>query len=336
MNDPWAAARLRSLRPHSGPEVLFGYMHEDPAPESSLLPPNGVAACVLSAGDMAFALVDAGARHVTAADPNPAQHALVRLKLAAATCGWTLDKAVNTTVGAVLPTVADHRGMRASDFEFWRSASRQKRPLIAAGTVDARLRLMARWVLPLLMKRGFGSWRWAVAWSALGLVLRTTFPATLRQALPTDITQRLKTRFERQAAASEAGRNPWLQRVIQAHPESSPWIFASTWPASGMNAKLVLHEGLLGPGTGALRCDLIATSNIFDTSSADALYGFLRELHPQPGCRVVVRSLFRELEEWPALPPGWELEKEITGRLQAMDQSPLCRVSLVARYRADT
>src|SRR5205814_67578 len=62
--------------------VVFGHMHEDHSAELALAPTLPAPRCLViaSGGDLALSLVAAGLR-VLAVDSNPAQVALVRLKM---------------------------------------------------------------------------------------------------------------------------------------------------------------------------------------------------------------------------------------------------------------
>lgn len=96
---------------------------------------------------------------------------------------------------------------------------------------------------------------------------------------------------------------------------------------------MILHEGTLDSVSAPLPFDLVATSNIFDTSAPSALTMFLHGIMniTKPGSTVIVRSLFREALEWPAPPDAWTTDLPATRLLQDQDRSPLCRVSLVVR-----
>lgn len=302
MSSSWAAPQLGAL---------FGYMHEDTAIECSLLPPDGRALCVLSAGDMAFELLRAGTSLVVAADPNPAQHELVHWKLKSAASG-----------------------------------QRQT----ATGIIDRRLQWLARWVAPLVfpravqeaggdvLKRHFASRRWRLAWGCLGAGITVAFPSFFRRHLPRDVVPRLQRRFE--TACLEHPTSPWLQRMLCCQPEDVPAAWASTWPDPGMGSdeRLSLVETLLHQTHAGVKFDLVAASNILDTAPTADLLPLLQALAPQvhPGGHLVLRSLFREAHEWPHVPSTWEVNGDLTPLLSRQDRSPLCRVSLVLRRTTET
>ncbi len=299
MSSPWTAPRAGAL---------FGYMHEDTAVECSLLPGNGRALCVLSAGDMAFELLRAGAATVVAADPNPAQHELVR---------WKLNQAAE--------------GGRNT----------------ASGLIDRRLQWLARWVAPLVFPRSvqqagaetlarhFKTLRWRGAWGLLGAGITLAFPLAFRRHLPGDVVTRLRCRFEAATLSQAGDPGPWLQRMLCQRPEDVPHAWASALPDAGMkdDQQLIVCPTLLHETQAGTSFDLVAASNILDTAPASDLISLLEALAPQvkTGGWCVLRSLFREANEWPPPPPGWEVDDELTRRLLRADLSPLCRVSVVLR-----
>ncbi len=276
-----------------------------------MLSTGGRALCVLSAGDMAFELLRAGASQVVAVDPNKAQHELVRRKMQNAAAGRHED---------------------------------------IAGSIDLHLRMLARWVLPLVFPRSvqqassaclqahFGSYRWRMAWSLLNVGIRMVFPKSFRGCLPRDVVTRLRHRFEVACFAQSARSNPWLQRLLCQTPTDAPSAWSSTWPDAEMlsDARLVLASGTLQEVGVRGRFDLVAASNILDTLPVSELQRLLTCLAPQvnEGGYFVLRSLFREPDEWPGPPTGWEANAELYEQLSRLDRSPLCRVSVVLRRNA--
>jgi len=287
-------------------------MHEDPGIECSLLPQGGRVLCVLSAGDMAFELLRAGASRVIAADPNLAQHELVR---------WKLNNAAQGT--------------------------RQ----MVTGIIDSRLRWLVRWIAPLVfprcvqqadvvvLGRHFTSRRWRMAWWLLGVGITVVFPSPFRRHLPADVVARLRRRFETACITQAGNPSPWLQRMLCARLEDVSNVWDSTWPDTSMqnDERLTLSEALLHQTNAGRNFDLVAASNILDTAPAADLLPLLATLASQvrPGGKVVLRSLFREANEWPPAPLGWEVDAEATLRLCLQDHSPLCRVSVVLRRTAE-
>jgi len=335
MREAWQSARLR----FAGGGPLFGTMHEDPCCEVSLLPAGGRAVCVLSAGDVAFALVKSGAREVIAADPSEAQHEWVAMKLALASVGLGVDD-VKTW------TVAD--GTKRLKPEAGKERAWHRRPLLAAGAVDARLAWLARWIKPWVLgqpgsveewQRAFQNSRWQLAWRSLALGVKAVFPVWYRRHLPTDFVGRIQHRFEATCLRTNAQSNPLLVRMLSATPSHEPAAWADTWPIVGMNLEPVLHRhrGTIGDETLQSEFDLFALSNILDTEPAAKLTPLLEKLRPvaRNGAKVLLRSLFRETDEWPPAPAGWVLDRELTSQLQRQDRSPLCRVSAVYRCESD-
>lgn len=298
MSAPWTSGCLRG---GTAPTALFGYMHEDPAPECSLANARTRALCVLSAGDMAFALLRAGAAEVTAADPNPGQHDLVQWKLEAAAAGMDLEQAVRS--GAV-----------------------------SRGRIDARLRFIARWIKPLVPA---GSFRWQAAWRLLRFGIAMTFSAGYRAHLPADVIARLKRRMETALQSAASKPSPWLDRMMASQASLVPDAWGSTWPDPGWlcETRLKRIHGTLQDAVSHEPWQLVAASNILDTCPPHDAPLMLSRLGSQmsPGGVVVIRSLFREEADWPPPPEGWHVDADVLSRLAFMDRSPLCRVSVVYR-----
>jgi hypothetical protein len=347
----WADGQLfrRAVRRRT-PRVVFGFMHEDPAPEVSLLRPHGSALCILSAGDVAFALCAAGARRVIAIDPNPAQVALVRLKLAAAAAGWTARQAAAASIRDAISFSSESSWLRPQDRAPCQAVER--RPCLAAGDVDKWLRRIARWysrLLPAALTRildvesrreisieVFNNWRWRLAWRLFDFVIRLRFARNVRRELPPDFCRRLRSRLEQRLAAPNASENPWLRRLLAATTASQTLAASSSWPdaAIAMNVgRLSLQQCLLSTAIIPDPLDLVATSNIFDTTPASALCEQLDSLRDsiRPSGVVVVRSLFREAGDWPAPPPGWTIAHDATADARSMDRSVVCPVSIILR-----
>ncbi|OAI56468.1 hypothetical protein AYO49_04265 [Verrucomicrobiaceae bacterium SCGC AG-212-N21] len=341
MSHPWSLAKLRSLRNQRGAALLFGFMHEDPAPELALLPPGGSAACVLSAGDIAFALAQAGASRIIAADVNAAQHALVRLKLALAQRDWKLSDVRHTTIREALASSYSFSWLTPDVEPRLRDAHVLNRHVTSAGDVDTRLATLARFIIPLITSGNFRdpgfaqrtitTFRWSLAWRGMDLLLRLLFPATLRAHLPRDISHRLRHRLESALRSPHASQNSWLHRLLLPPSKFDETSLATSWPNAQIDpARLLLHEGPLDAAIHHGAFDLIATSNIFDTTPAGSLNTFLDAISPHvhPGSTVLVRSLFRDPLDWPAPPAGWFVNSSTLERLSTLDRSPLCRVSL--------
>jgi hypothetical protein len=335
MNDHWDKAGLR----FDGGGPLFGYMHEDADCEVSCLPPSGRAACVLSAGDVAFALAKAGADHVLAADPSPAQIAWVRCKQQIAKQNLTPKDLLNHNVTEALA----HFPKAAAATK---SARWHRRPLLAAGEIDHHLRLIARWINPWILGRAndHQDWSrtlnragWQLAWQALACGVALAFPFWYRRHLPADFIRRLRHRFETTVQRADQENNHVLQRMLAAHPATCPDAWEPTWPTpdAATMTSIELRQGKLEDQAQSGCYDLFALSNILDTQPPPALTSLLTALRPQanPGAIVVLRSLFRDLPDWPEPPPGWTLDKPKTQTLQALDKSPLCQISAV--YRLD-
>jgi hypothetical protein len=347
----WAEGQLlrRAFRNRT-PRIVFGFMHEDPAPEVSLLPRSGGALCVLSAGDVAFALCAAGAKEVLAVDPNPAQIALVRLKLAAAETGWTAERAAAASVDEAISISSDSSWLRPEDRALCLPVRR--RPVLAAGDVDKWLRRIARWHVrflpaamtsmldvepwPRLSRDVFNNWRWRLAWRLFDRAISLRFSRKFRRELPPDFCRRLQARLEQWLTSSNAWENPWLRRLLAAGRTSQAIAATSAWPSVAVAANkeaLRIDQCLLSDAIISEPLDLIATSNIFDTVPASALGGLLNSLRDniRPSGIVVVRSLFREAGDWPAPPPRWEMAHDATSHARAIDRSVLCPVSIVLR-----
>ncbi len=329
----WQQARLR----FGGGGPMFGWMHEDAEAETALIPVGGSAACVLSAGDVAFALLRAGAREVVAADPSPLQHELVKLKLAAARRGDGIRQVSDQKAGEILASM-DPGALPHS----W-----HRRPMLAAGSVDARLRWIARHVTPLVAGHpcGKADWqavfkrkRWRLAWRLLALAVRCVFPLWYRRHLPGDFIMRLRQRFESCCLRDDAETNPLLRRLLSrtvGGGEDEIWMPA--WPPTepALLDRLHLHEGVLGDLTTAGPFDMVAASNILDTRPAAEINDLLAAFRAAvvPGGWLVLRSLFREAEDWPEPPPNWVLDSRQTHKLRQRDRSPFCQISAVFQRR---
>lgn len=128
--------------------VVFGHMHEDHSPELTLgtRMPSPRCLVIASGGDLALSLAGAG-RHVLAVDSNPAQIALVRLKMDLAREAGATTAAAWMTHGppALLERVA-RSGLNPRHFA---------RGLCFSGRVDRALRRSG----PLIA--------WLLGWPAL-------------------------------------------------------------------------------------------------------------------------------------------------------------------------
>jgi hypothetical protein len=290
---------------------------------------------------MAFSLLKAGASHVAAADVNPAQHAISRLKLTLHAQNWSLSDAASVTLAGALQEAAPEGWLRASDRELLSASKLASRPLLAAGDIDRRLRFLARWIAPWVMPsaadvRRFGRLRWRAPWHILGLGIRMVFPQSLRLYLPADLSSRLQRRMENSLAASDASGNAWLQRLLQPRPWIHEDALRTSWPdhapTSG-TAPLHLHEGSLDASPASQPFHMISASNIFDASPSDSLGQFLARLKSSTmiGSVVLVRSMFREAHEWGDMPAGWRIDPDATSESSKLDRAPLCRISVAVR-----
>lgn len=346
----WIQGRLRSFHPEAGPEVLFGCMHEDPVVEEALLPADGRALCVLSGGDTALALLRANAARVVAADVNPSQLALMRLKRAACDRGWSLENACSRTVGDALADLDIRMLLPAGDMDLWMARPQQlKRPLASAGLIDERLRWLARRISPSVapvelrralsgvtsdLEGGFKRLPWRAAWRLLGFGLAAAFPPFFRRHLVPGAAQRFRDRVERQCLAHDVASNLWLKRLMGVLPDEEPQVYARAWPDLPRTewARMSLQNKSLSEACyGEPAFHLVAASNILDTQPAEVLALLLQELAPfvLGGGHLVLRSLFREIDEWPSAPPGWHLDVLLTRSMMDLERSPLCQVSAI-------
>jgi hypothetical protein len=324
MKGSWRDAGLR----FSGGGPLFGTMHEDAAVECKLLAPAGRAACVLSAGDMAFELLRAGASEVVAADPNPNQHKLVTVKMALARQGRG---------------VADVAGLRICDVarDLPKSEPWHLRAVVAGGSVDLRLRSIARWVTPWVMgtsetqnfTASFERRRWHLAWWMLTWAVRLFFPPWYRRHLPADFIQRLRRRFENCCLRHDADSNPLLRRLLAISEKNTEWAWEPTWPPQDETVlnRLQLHEGMLAELADQGKFDLVSASNILDTQPRSSLNPLLDAFHDSinPGGWLMLRSLFWQTSEWPTPSKGWVLHAQATADAKQVDRAPLCQISAV-------
>jgi Protein of unknown function (DUF3419) len=324
MNASWKTAGLR----FSGGGPLFGTMHEDAAVERKLLQPGGRVLCVLSAGDVAFEMLRAGASDVVAADPNPNQQELVKMKVNIARQGRS---------------VAHVAGRRICDVvcDLPKSEPWHLRPVLAGGSVDMRLRSIARWVTPWVMgpyesrdfRIVFGRLRWRFAWWLLTWAVRLVFPPWYRRHLPADFIQRLRRRFETCCLRNDAKSNPLLRRLLAVCEKEAAWAWEPTWPPQDDTVlnRLHLREGLLSDLVDQQKFSLVSASNILDTQPRESLNQLLDALRDsvKPGGWLVLRSLFWQTSEWPVPSTGWILHSQAIIEAQMVDRAPLCQVSAV-------
>jgi hypothetical protein len=324
MKGSWRDAGLR----FSGGGPLFGTMHEDAAVECKLLVPGGRVACVLSAGDVAFELLRAGASEVVAADPNPNQHELVTIKMDFARQGRS---------------VADVAGLRICDVarDLPKTEPWHLRPVLAGGSVDLRLRSLARWVTPWVsgssatqdFTTAFERRRWRLAWGMLAWAVRLFFPPWYRHHLPPDFIQRLRCRFENCCLRRDADSNPLLRRLLAISEKNTKWAWEPTWPPLDETVlnRLHLHEGVLSDLAEQGKFDLVSASNILDTQPRESLNPLLDAFHDSvnPGGWLVLRSLFWQTSEWPTPSKAWVLNAQATADAKQVDRAPLCHISAV-------
>lgn len=324
MKGSWREAGLR----FSGGGPLFGTMHEDAAVECKLLVPGGRVACVLSAGDVAFELLRAGASEVMAADPNPNQHALVMIK---------------TNLARLGRTVADVAGVRICDVahDLPKTEPWHLRPVLAGGSVDLRLRSIARWVTPWVLgtyenrdfTESFERRRWRLAWWMLNWAVRLFFPPWYRRHLPADFIQRLRRRFERCCLRQDADSNPLLRRLLAVSEQNAEWAWEPTWPPQGevVLSRLHLRDGVLSDLTDQGKVDLVSASNILDTQPRESLNPLLDAFHDSVNLTgwLVLRSLFWQTSDWPTPSRGWMLHAQATADAKQRDRAPLCQISAV-------
>ncbi len=333
-------------------DVVFGYMHEDTAIEARLLPAGGSALCVLSGGDTAYALSKRAA-HVTAADVNPAQLHLHELKLACLNGGITCAAAADMRVEDAIARSEIKAQLSPPAQAFWENQRRIRRPLLSPGIIDARLRFLASWIVPLVVPISvtgairqpssttqsspltFTGMRWRLAWSLLSFGIMAVFPKALRRHLPTDVVHRLRRRFESACQAPASLTHPLLCRMFARQPSDDVDAFKTSWPV-GQSSNIHAVSAPLDEcqPSSDRRYDLVSASNILDASPTSDWPVLLTKLTPslRPGAVVILRSLFREPSEWPAPPNEWCIDHSCI----AEDKAPLCRVTQIVRYRPIT
>jgi|GEM_PF-3086464 len=332
---------------HAWQDVNFGYMHEDPAVERSLALPGGISLCVLSGGDITYTLAAMG-QDVTSVDVNPAQIHLHELKKRAAQ-HWNADEASRLTLHKAFQKIDFHQSLPPETSGFWQQSRFRNRPLATLGRIDQKLRFIARWIAPWILPAGFplnpnvahsnpslfSSRKWNTAWHTLRLGINLAFPAQFKKHLPEDTIYRLKRRFEKCCAEHPANYNPLLARMLARHPSTNTWAYQDSWPQTHAETILVLNSSLTEPSLILGRkFSLVSASNIFDTEPAHALLPFLEQIKSRllPGGIVIVRSLFRDINDWPDLPTGWLLDQDVLTQTSMLDRAPLCRISLIIRY----
>ena len=315
--------------------VVFGHMHEDHSAELALAARLPSARCLViaSGGDLALSLAAAGLS-VLAVDSNPAQLALVRLKI-------ELAREVGAATAASWMT-----GESPALFERVGSAGLNPRHFVRGlcfcGRVDRALRRAG----PLVA--------WLLGWPALkpGMFQRT-LAASLQRLLPIGIkllhgtgathainaraVALMKRRLLAAMSQSDTARNPLLAATlgrgfgIEPPPVwREPGIRA--WLACAANIDLrasTIEAALDSTPPGSL--GLISLSNLADLLDPRAWQSLLARAAAAlaPGGVVIARSMLHE-----TLPPATEAElSDVTATTLAEcgDRSPLCPVVSIGR-----
>ena len=273
--------------------------------------------------------------------PNPAQTALVRLKLATAAAGCSFEQAGGLTVGEAV-AIAQESGTAPSD-EDLRVACRRAPPSVAGGGIGgcapaypgplgAALAgaVRAEQIPQTDLGRG--------TWSLLPWGVRITVRPALRCHLPPNWSNISRHRIQpRPCPRSNCSRPPLLHRLFSRSPRLSTQAFATSWPSAPRErpAREAVCSNRTSPTamTPPSPVDIVTASNIFDTEPPAALTAFLESIAPavSAGGVVVVRSLFHETSYWPQPPTGWNLDQSATETALDRDQAPLCRISAVFR-----
>lgn len=307
----WKGARLHRW---SSPGIIFGFQHEDARVEHQLAFDGCRALCIGSGGEVAFALLAAGAGEVVAVDVNPAQLILIRSKLFALETNRVEWLTKNASALAEQPALPE-------DLRVWwaRNTRLLRRGLCFSGVVERRTLLLA----PLLrwFARNPGGIWWKMGWSFLRVAIVAGYSWKFRRRLPAKWMDRLSSRI-----AGGVARNPceplWLAELglgfgelglAMHHPDHLNSVLKN-------RQRLFLFEKDLA---GYLReCpderwDLISLSNIVDTLDAHERTGLLDLVRDRlrRGGILLLRSIvlsqgdLPEIDgiEWLSLPDdaGW-------------------------------
>ena len=315
--------------------VVFGHMHEDHAAELALASRLPSARCLViaSGGDLALSLAAEG-MSVLAVDSNPAQIALVRLKMdMAREVGAATAAAWMTTASPALIERVAGAGLNPRHFA---------RGLCFCGRVDRALRLAG----PLVA--------WLLDWPALRPgAFRRTLAAWLQRLLPIGIgllhgrrsaravnaraVALMKRRLLAAMSQPDAAHNPLLATTLGRGFGTEP---PRVWREPGIRAWVACAANIeMRPSTVETAIDsaprgslgLISLSNLADLLGPPAWRSLLARAAAAltPGGFIVARSMLHEM-----LPPATEAGfSDITTATLPVsgDRSPLCPVVWIGR-----
>jgi S-adenosylmethionine-diacylglycerol 3-amino-3-carboxypropyl transferase len=301
--------------PVSNP-VQFAVVREDPAVELAVLAelsPLRPRAVLLVASGGCTALTLAAERpdvRVVAIDPNPAQLALVRRKVAALAAG---DRAA-FGVGRDDPTSLTGCGNFESLFRGLRAVLDD---LVLP--YDARLRLLTEGGDPSAL---VGNRYWPVAFQMFfsDAMLEAMFGRDATQhAAPGSYPAYFQAVVERGLARSDATANRWLHHVLLGHwlPDRAPSFLAA--PAL---RPFELVQASLATAPSFADFDLVSLSNVFDWMGDEGIAPVVERLRREcrPGTRVVLRQLNNRAPVEDRF-VGFRFDAALAARLHAEDQS---------------
>ncbi len=315
--------------------VVFGHMHEDHAVELRAAgeSADGEALVIASGGDLALALVGAGMR-VLAVDTNPAQIALVRLKIAVARAGGP-DRAAGWMTGDAREALDI---VPAEECARWvPHASSLRHGLCFCGRVDRALGHFGpavRWAFdwprgdPGALRRGVRR----VGAQVLRLLVAAVHGRAVAERVDAAAVELLERRFEESLARDEAWSNPLRQALLgHGFGERPPRVWTregiTAWLRAADHLRLEtrsLDEALDRQPPGSLA--LVSMSNLPDLTDVDASALLDRAARAlAPGGRLVARSMLSERFDW--------RHDAFDEEAPPDDQSPLCPVVWIGRRR---
>ena len=280
MSALWSSGRLSETSGAGEPDVLFGWMHEDPSWKQDCCrlvePPSASRQAETSRSRWSLPVRGSLFPSIPILPRQP--WCASNSRPAAAGCSF--ERAGGLTVGEAL-AIAQESSIALSNDDLRVLAAAHRRPLLAAGLVDARLRSLARWVLPWLVPSGRSrslGLIWKGTWSLLPWGVRITVRPALRRHLPPNWSSRLRHRFERALACDHAQPSPLVRRLLSPFPPLYAEAFAASWPTASANQRerLVVQTGFLHLTTTSNPVDPRRSFEYFRHRSSRGTHSFSR------------------------------------------------------------
>lgn len=302
-----------------------------------------------------------------ATDVNPAQIALVCLKLAVIrqvaprqAARWMIADA-----RGALDEPAVRESLSPEVVGYWQKhRATLSRGLCFCGVIERRLRWLNRVARPLILRtsavnallrmdspeqqadwfaKHWKGWRWSAAWNGLRLFVNLGYHQSFRHELPEDTIRRLQQTFESVLTSHPVLRNPWLQATLTGSFGEHPPSFLAESGMERIRARFGDLEVRVGDLESLLNeqepnsCHLVSLSNIADTLTLAQLSRLLCAVGRPLTSNglVVLRSMIRDSSAMAQLDsPPLRLDDALTAELRFQDRSPLCPVVGVWRAAA--